>query len=189
MILYTADLHFGHKNVIGFDHRPFADVDEMDHMLIEWWNDRVQPDDTVYIVGDVCHRNERPAEWYLSQLKGHKILILGNHDDSILTNPKAMSYLEDVDKMLDIQDENRRITLCHYPITEWRAYFKGSYHIYGHIHNRKDETFEFIKTKEHALNAGCMINNYMPVSFNELVTNNEIFKNSQDLSKERQYSK
>ena len=28
--LYTSDLHFGHKNVIQFDHRPFSNVEEMD---------------------------------------------------------------------------------------------------------------------------------------------------------------
>ena len=27
MNLYISDLHFGHKNVILFDHRPFSDVD------------------------------------------------------------------------------------------------------------------------------------------------------------------
>lgn len=32
MNLYISDLHFGHKNVIGFDHRPFIDTDEMDHI-------------------------------------------------------------------------------------------------------------------------------------------------------------
>ena len=52
MNLYTSDLHFGHKNVIEFDHRPFHDVNEMDHLMIESWNSRVQPDDTVYILGD-----------------------------------------------------------------------------------------------------------------------------------------
>lgn len=65
MILYTSDLHFGHANVIGFDHRPFADRDEMDHVLIELWNGRVQPDDTIYIVGDLCYRSGRTPEWYL----------------------------------------------------------------------------------------------------------------------------
>ena len=31
MNLYTADLHFGHRNVINFDHRPFLDIDEMEY--------------------------------------------------------------------------------------------------------------------------------------------------------------
>ena len=37
--------------------------------------------------------------------------------------------------------------------------------------------------KEHALNAGCMINNYVPVTFDELVENNMIFKASGDLGR------
>ena len=80
MIYYTSDLHFGHANVIKFDERPFADVEEMDRVLIECWNKKVQDDDTVYIVGDICYRSRYTADWYLKQLKGHKILILGNHD-------------------------------------------------------------------------------------------------------------
>lgn len=176
MNLYTSDLHFGHRNVINFDHRPFQDAEEMDHYMIALWNSRVQPDDTVYIVGDLCYRSERGAEWYLRQLKGRKILILGNHDGPILDNPRALHYLEGVEKMMDIRDEDKRICLCHYPLAEWNGYYRGAWHIYGHIHNRKDEAFEFMKTKERALNAGCMINNYAPASLNELIRNNERFK-------------
>ena len=176
MNLYTGDLHFGHSNVIGFDHRPFADCNEMDRVMIELWNGRVQPDDTVYIVGDFCYRSQHDEEWYLRQLKGHKILILGNHDIHILNNPKALQYLEGVEKMMHIQDEGKQICLCHFPIAEWNGYFKGNWHIYGHIHNRRNETYEFMKKKERALNAGCMINNYAPVSFKELVRNNACFK-------------
>ncbi len=185
MILYTSDMHFGHASVIKFDNRPFKDADEMDHVMIELWNGRVQPDDTVYIVGDICHRSKHPAEWYLRQLKGHKFLIEGNHDQPVLKDKAAMQYLEGVDKMMDIKDGDKHICLCHYPITEWNSYYHGSWHIYGHIHNRKDETYEIMKKKDHALNAGCMINNYMPVSFDELIRNNEIFKKSADKSKER----
>ena len=176
MNLYISDLHFGHSNVIGFDHRPFGNRDEMDYVLIKLWNGRVQPDDTVYIVGDLCYRNNHPAEWYLRQLKGHKYLVLGNHDAPILDNPKALHYLEGVDKMMHVTDGDKQICLCHFPIAEWNGYFRGAWHIYGHIHNRKDEAYEFMRTKERALNAGCMINNFTPASFNELVRNNEAFK-------------
>lgn len=176
MILYTSDLHFGHSNVIRFDHRPFADADEMDHVLIELWNDRVQADDTVYIVGDLCYRSVHPPEWYLRQLKGHKFLILGNHDQHILDNPKALHYLEGVEKMMHVEDNGNHICLCHYPLAEWNGYYHGTWHIYGHIHNTKNEAFNFMKTMDRALNAGCMINNYTPASFRELVRNNDIFK-------------
>ncbi len=42
----------------------------MDEAMISLWNQRVNRDDNVYILGDFCYRNEKSAEWYLSQLKG-----------------------------------------------------------------------------------------------------------------------
>ena len=49
MNLYIGDLHFGHQSVIGFDHRPFVDTEEMDRVLIQLWNGRVSEEDHVYI--------------------------------------------------------------------------------------------------------------------------------------------
>lgn len=175
MNLYTSDLHFGHRNVINFDHRPFSDVEQMDRYLIQSWNSRVQKDDTVYIVGDLCYHNDRGAEWYLRQLRGHKILIIGNHDEQTLENSAARHYLEGVEKMMHVKDGDHDICLCHFPLAEWNGFFRGTWHIYGHIHNRKEETYQIMKTRERALNAGCMINNFAPASFNELLRNNKIF--------------
>jgi calcineurin-like phosphoesterase family protein len=52
MNYYISDLHFGHENVIHFDKRPFADVKEMDTVMIAHWNKCVKLDDHVFIVGD-----------------------------------------------------------------------------------------------------------------------------------------
>lgn len=176
MNLYISDLHFGHRNVINFDNRPFLDAEEMDQTLIQLWNSRVGAEDNVYIVGDFCYRNDKAAEWYLRQLKGHKHLIIGNHDGATLKNEKAMAYFESVDKMMHVSDDGRQICLCHFPIAEWNGYHRGSWHIYGHIHNSRSETYEFMKTKERALNAAACINNYTPASMNELIRNNRYFR-------------
>ena len=176
MKLYISDLHFGHGNAIEFDHRPFADIEEMDEALIWLWNDRVQKDDEVYIIGDFAYRNAKPEEWYLERLKGKKHLIIGNHDHKLLQNEKALSYFESIEKMKHISDVGNQICLCHFPIAEWNGYRHGAYHIYGHIHGSTDETYQFMKTRDKALNAGCMINRYAPASFQELIINNEIFK-------------
>lgn len=175
MNLYISDLHFGHANCIRFDERPFSDVYEMDYMLIQYWNNRVHTDDHVYVIGDMFFRNEEDEQWYLEQLKGHKHLIVGNHDSKLLNNAVTMSFFESVHEMLLIKDEDKEIVLCHYPMASWAKSHHGTWHIYGHIYNDKGEVYEYMKLKPRALNAGCMINNYAPASLRELVQNNNRF--------------
>ena len=172
MNLYISDLHFGHANVIKHDSRPFSDVDEMDRVMMERWNAMVNEDDDVYVVGDFCFRSGRTAEWYLARLKGRKHLIVGNHDWRTLKNDKAMAMFVSVDRLLEIEDNGKFIVLCHYPIAEWNHSMRGSWHIYGHIHGNKNTTYEFMRTLDHALNAGAPLNGYAPVPFDVLVDNN-----------------
>ena len=172
MNLYISDLHFGHANVIKHDSRPFLNVDEMDRVMMERWNAMVNEDDDVYVVGDFCYRSGRATEWYLSRLKGRKHLIVGNHDWRTLQNDKAMSMFVSVDRLLELEDNGIFIVLCHYPMAEWNYSSRGSWHIYGHIHGNKNTTYEFMRTLDHALNAGASVNGYAPVPFDVLIENN-----------------
>ncbi len=178
MNLYIGDLHFGHANVIRFDNRPFKDRDEMDRTLIQNWNYRVQVDDDVYILGDLCYRAGNTPDWYLNQLRGRKHLVIGNHDWSIINDEKAMSYFETVDKIMTIKDGDYDVVLCHYPMAQWNGAHRGYWHIYAHIHSGRDDPYSYMVQKGTALNAGCMINNYMSVSFKELIANNKRFQDS-----------
>ena len=169
MNYYTADLHFGHKGVIALDHRPFETVEVMDEAMISLWNQRVNHDDNVYILGDFCYRNEKSAEWYLSQLKGHKHLVLGNHDTRLLDNEIAMGYCDSIDRMMYVSDSGKEICLCHYPMSEWNGSYRGHLHFYGHIHDKRDKTWEYMNQRENAYNVGCMLYGYRPVRLNEIV--------------------
>lgn len=177
-IFYISDLHFGHQNVIKFDHRPYADTDEMDLDMIRKWNNRVGNDDDVYVVGDFAFRSGSDPAWYLKQLSGHKHLIVGNHDGKMLKNKNAMRYWETVDNLTSIQDGDKSIILCHFPILEWNQMRHWHLLVYGHIHaNTEDDTYKIMKQyRPYAYNAAACINGYQPVLLDELIANNKKFQ-------------
>lgn len=176
MIYYIGDMHLGHKKVIEYDNRPFETVEEMDAALIENWNKVVNEDDHVYIIGDFIYRSSHIASYYLKQLKGHKHLIIGNHDLKTIEDEEACSYFDSIERLGYVKDGDADVVMCHYPIAEWngkRRKKNASYHVYSHIHSRKDETYGFMRHQRNAFNAGCMINHFAPVSLQELIENNQ----------------
>ena len=61
----------------------------------------------------------------------------------------------------------------------WGGTGKGSYLIHGHIHNNRDVAYwPLLTSMDHALNASVEINHYQPVTFDQLVENNDLFKKS-----------
>lgn len=180
MNFYIGDLHFGHRSVITFDQRPFADEDEMDRVMTELWNGRVSEADEVYILGDFAYRSKKPEEWYLQRLKGTKHLLVGNHDGKLLKNSRAMGYFQSVEKMCHVIDGGNHICLCHFPLADWNGRYKGHCHIYAHIHNHNDEAAGYMKQFDRAFNASACINNYTPASFKELVRNNRRWRDESD---------
>lgn len=77
---WTADLHLGHQRIIELYQRPFATLDEMHRAIIDKWNERVEPDDTVMVLGDFAMGTIAETLALTTLLHGHKILVAGNHD-------------------------------------------------------------------------------------------------------------
>ena len=175
MIYFTADPHFGHANILRFCDRPFASVQEMDAAMIQKWNAKVHNNDTVFILGDMFFRSTNVEE-VLAKLKGKKRLIVGNHDTFWMRKVPLEKYFESVDPFLEISDGQHGLTLCHYPMLTWN-HQRRTYMVHSHIHN--DTTMDFwplIAARERVLNAGADINNFEPVTFDELLANNLRFK-------------
>jgi calcineurin-like phosphoesterase family protein len=173
---YIADPHFGHEAVIRMNQRPFDSIEEMDRTIINNWNSVVKKLDEVYIVGDLIFRSRNQPEYYLSQLKGKKHLILGNHE-KWTKGIDLTQYFESVSHIAEITDMNRHVVLCHYPMAEWPRYFRGSLHIFGHIHNNRDcDAFRYYQNNQNMLNAGVDINHFTPVLLQQLIDNNHTFR-------------
>ncbi|MDX9695412.1 MAG: metallophosphoesterase [Bacteroidales bacterium] len=97
MIFYTADLHFGHKNILEYCDRPFQNVNEMNETLIQNWNNVVTKNDAVYVLGDMFFYELPAQKQIMKKLNGKKILIRGNHDEvkgSRKDKMKLSDYLE-----------------------------------------------------------------------------------------------
>lgn len=176
-LYFTSDLHLGHQNILPS--RPqFKDIEEHDEYLIAQWNKKVHKNDEIYILGDLSFRSSYPISYYVNRMKGKKHLIIGNHDPYWMRYEEDLSkYFASVDKLTEIKVQKKLITMCHFPMLEWAAsrYIESaaSYLIHGHIHGRKgDEVYEYIqKYLPHALNAGVDVNNFEPVTFEELKAN------------------
>ncbi len=176
MIYFTSDLHLGHQNIIRHCDRPFQSADEMDEVLISNWNNRVTNNDTVYILGDLIFRSRKKPDEYLTQLKGKKHLIVGNHDRQWISKCSLDRYFESVSNLLYISDGQHQITLCHYPMMSW-PHAKRCYMVFGHIHNNTDADYwRLIENSDQMLNAGVDINKFKPVTFDEMVENNKEHK-------------
>lgn len=135
--IFTSDLHFCHKNIVMLTQRSLATTaEEHDQWLIDLWNQQVDPNDTVYHLGDFCFHG-KPAQWgkILSQLNGTKVLIKGNHDSSRSLRHCAQAGL--ISAWYDYREINidgQDLTLFHFPISSWHRQNYGSFHIHGHSH-------------------------------------------------------
>ena len=74
-----ADTHFGHANIIKFCNIPFNTVQEMGVKLIQLWNETVNKNDVVFMLGDFAFGKDIIPQ-IVPLLNGEKILIKGNHD-------------------------------------------------------------------------------------------------------------
>lgn len=120
MIYFTSDLHFGHAKEFLWRPRGFNSIEEHDEAIISNWNSVIEPQDTVYILGDLTLDKEyaRGVE-KINFLNGNKIIVRGNHDTEVrLEWYKDMVFdLKDVQNSIYFAPSRKfRFYLSHYPV-------------------------------------------------------------------------
>lgn len=172
----TSDIHFGHLNILKYcsDTRGmFANVDEMNEKLIANWNSDVSADDHVFILGDVCMGLIEKAPGLISQLKGAKTLVVGNHDRSLLKLPimsteegrRSLGFIEVTDYKCFGIKKIGSFVMMHYPLSSYDGQNKGAIHFHGHLHGSPPNIKQLGRIKD----VGADTNNLKPYDFEKLV--------------------
>jgi calcineurin-like phosphoesterase family protein len=164
-IWFTSDLHLGHTNPLrwtdaqGNYTRPFSSIDEFHQLVIYNYNSLVNPQDTVYFLGDICTRKS-----YLPLLKkftGNKRLVLGNHD----ANLPVKSFLPYFGKIYGVKYLPQKLVLTHMPVwidQYWLERKPDWVNVHGHIHHNPAPTSMHF-------NACLEVNNWSPVHIDQVV--------------------
>lgn len=137
----TSDEHYGHKNILVYQERPFANLMEMNCSLIENHNSVVGEEDTVIHVGDFSFGDAKFFENTVRRLNGCHYFMDGSHDRAMREYFDNAQYADPkvtlLPKLFEFTYSGRSVVLCHYQMTAWKASHHGeSVHFYGHSHAR-----------------------------------------------------
>lgn len=120
-----ADLHFGDERTCRG--RPFQYPHEMETRTVRRWNETVQPDDVVYVLGDIGRRSRYEK---IGQLNGVKHLVAGNSDD---INAIAIAGLF---ATISVARWLPGFLLTHLPVHPSQLRGK-SINVHGHLHSAR----------------------------------------------------
>ena len=189
MTFFIADLHFGHKNSLAYDNRPFKTIEEHDANLIQSWNSAVGPEDDVWVLGDVSWYPPIKTRDLIRCLNGTKHLCIGNHDQKLIRNRDFQAEFVEIVPYKELQLENDfGLVLCHYPIPCFNHHYYGWVHLYGHVHNSfewnmmrrvKYEMEELYDRKCRMYNVGAMLPemDFTPRTLQEILERQEAHEN------------
>ncbi|WP_127529500.1 metallophosphoesterase [Paenibacillus kobensis] len=156
-VFFISDHHFGHKHIIDFESRPFANADEMNEVMIEKWNAVVGKKDKVFHLGDFSFLNKEKTTAIVSRLNGYKHLILGNHD-------RGRSRTWWLDAGFDEVSEHPIIYKDFFFLSHEPMYMNKHMpyvNVHGHIHSQKYEGINYFNVSvEHW--------DYTPLTFEQI---------------------
>lgn len=164
-INFTSDPHYFHYNILKKHLRPFATIEEMHDVFVKNWNSRATDKSTTYVIGDVSFGNAVDTHALLSRLRGHKRLILGNHDKAKLINVyrEHFEIIEDM-VMIHFTALEREAHLCHFPMLTWNKSHYGSWMLHGHSHG----TCRYPDPTAKIMDVGVDCNDYKPVTATQI---------------------
>lgn len=177
MIYFTSDLHFGHDREFIYVPRGFQSVEEMNETILSNWNNKIKPEDEVYVLGDIALGNPDNIINYFTKLNGKITIIRGNHDTdtriNIYKNKIICPSVTDVYDAKYLKAGGYHIYLTHYPCLCGNLHHdslkKTTINFHGHTHSKNP----FLYDLPYCYNVAVDAHNCTPVSLEEAIQDME----------------
>ena len=166
---FTADTHFGDPHILR-RRGGFASLAAHDAALIARWNATVGIDDDIWHLGDFAAGASREhCREIFEALAGRKHLVAGNHDTNrVLDLPWAEGPVASLRLTRRGPDgAELRLFLAHYPHRSWPGLWRGTRHLYGHVHGKLADTTR-------SCDVGVDAWDYRPVGLAEIVARQDV---------------
>jgi calcineurin-like phosphoesterase family protein len=174
---WTADNHFGHKNIIRFAERPFTHVEQMNEVMVARAWSIMNADDELWVLGDLAMGDLADSLSIAARLPGRKVLVIGNHDRPMneKTGPRRAAAIPQyeaagfevvTDTWIRENIGGHDVLVSHFPYqgdshgpdryAAVRAVDEGLPIIHGHVHQ------EFL-ARHRQYNVGVDVHDFYPV--------------------------
>lgn len=170
MIYFTSDSHFFHRNIIQYSNRPFTDEYQMNDAIVDRWNSKVLPSDTLYFLGDWAFalggKLDRVYEIRDRVACRNIHFILGNHDHLIFKHRDTLlkdKVFSSISAEYTIHDTKPKVFLYHYSCRTYDKAHHGRYHLYGHSHGTLADDPTSL-----SFDVGVDTNDFYPYSFEDI---------------------
>lgn len=131
-IYVISDTHFGQWFANWFFNRPFKNVKDMNEQLIKNWNEVVNDEDLIIIVGDFYAGNRIFLRQLVESLNGEKILVKGNHDFKYRYRKLIEDSKIEVYNRLEVMYKGKKLLFTH--VAE--DVCSDTINIHGHYHRK-----------------------------------------------------
>lgn len=175
-IYITSDLHFCHDRTFIWEARGYKNVEEMNKEQIRKWNEIIDDQDEVWVLGDLMLGNLEEGIACLKQLKGKIHACLGNH----CTSTREVAYKElgwDVHVAARLKYKKINFYLSHFPTIcanlESESLYQTTVNLFGHTH----QTVNFYQDNPYMYHVGVDSHNGYPISLDQVIEDIKIEMN------------
>lgn len=176
VIWFSSDLHFNHDREFIWKARGFNSVDEMNEEIIRRFNEKVDPYDDVYLLGDISLGGGSEEiiaknKSLIERLNGHLYIIIGNHDtDRRISMYNSCSNVMGTIKYADmLHYHGYHFYLSHFPTLtanlEKEHLKQCTLNLFGHTHQKDN----FYLDMPYLYHVGVDSHNCYPVKLDDII--------------------